>query len=136
VHREAALGDSIKYWVKPDIENRIAEGSIPALFGMSVQRITPTSVHVAGPGGAAELPADGVFLLTGYHPDWTLLERAGVVIDAKGPVARYDPDTLETDVPNLFLAGGVVSGRNAAPVFIENGRAHGERIARVLRGRL
>ena len=136
VHREAALGDSIKYWVKPDIENRIAEGSIPALFGTSVERITPTSVHVAGPGGAAELPADGVFLLTGYHPDWTLLERAGVVIDATGPVARYDPDTLETDVPNLFLAGGVVSGRTAAPVFIENGRAHGERIARVLRGRL
>jgi thioredoxin reductase (NADPH) len=105
------------------------------LFGMSVQRITPTLVHVAGPGGAAELPADGVFLLTGYHPDWTLLERAGVVIDPTGPVARYDPETCETDVPNLFLAGGVVSGRTAAPVFIENGRMHGERIARVLRTR-
>jgi len=136
VHREAALGGSIKYWVKPDIENRIAEGAIPAMFETSVQRITPASVHVAGPHGAAELPADGVFLLTGYHPDWTLLEGAGVVIDPEGAVARYDPDTLETDVPNLFLAGGVVSGRAAAPVFIENGRAHGERIARVLRGRL
>jgi len=136
VHREAALGDSVKYWVKPDIENRIAEGSIPALFETSVRRITPTSVQVAGRKGAAELPAHGVFLLTGYHPDWTLLERAGVVIDVKGPVARYDPETLETDVPNLFLAGGVVSGRTAPPVFIENGRAHGERIARVLRERL
>ena len=136
VHREAALGGSIKYWVKPDIENRIAEGSIPAMFETTVQRITPTSVHVAGPNGAAELPADGVFLLTGYHPDWSLLERAGVVIDPVRAAARYDPDTLETDVPNLFLAGGVVSGRTSAPVFIENGRAHGERIARVLRGRL
>jgi thioredoxin reductase (NADPH) len=93
-------------------------------------------VHVTGPAGDAELPADAVFLLTGYHPDWALLEGAGVVIDAAGLVARYDPDTLETDVPNLFLAGGVVSGRTAAPVFIENGRAHGERIARVIKERL
>ena len=136
VHRDAVLGDSIKYWVKPDIENRIAEGSIPAKFRTSVRRITPASVHVAGPDGEAELPADGVFLLTGYHPDWALLEQAGVVIDAEGGVARYDPETLETDVAGLFLAGGVVSGRTAPPVFIENGRMHGERIARVIRGRL
>ena len=88
VHREAALGESIKYWVKPDIENRIAEGSIPAMFETSVRRITPTSVHVAGPNGAGELPADGVFLLTGYHPDWTLLERAGVVDRSRGARSR------------------------------------------------
>jgi thioredoxin reductase (NADPH) len=136
VHRGAALGESIKYWVKPDIENRIAEGSIPALFSTRVERITPASVHVVGPQGAATLPADGVFLLVGYHPDWALLEGAGVVVDGDGSVARYDPETLETDVPNLFLAGGVVSGRTSAPVFIENGRAHGERIARVIRGRV
>jgi thioredoxin reductase (NADPH) len=136
VHRGAALGDSIKYWVKPDIENRIAEGAIAAMFQTSVRRITPASVHVAGPKGEAAVQAHGVFLLTGYHPDWALLERAGVVIDPAGPIARYDPETLETDVPNLFLAGGVVSGRTAAPVFIENGRTHGERIARVIRARL
>jgi thioredoxin reductase (NADPH) len=136
VHRGTALGDSVKYWVKPDLENRLAEGSIPALFQTSVRRITSTCVRVAGPDGETELPAEGVLLLTGYHPDWTLLRRAGVMIDAAGPVARYDPETLETDVPNLFLAGGVVSGRTAAPVFIENGRMHGERIARVIRERL
>jgi thioredoxin reductase (NADPH) len=136
VHREPALGGSIKYWVKPDIENRIAEGSIPARFATSVRRITAESVLVEGPTGTAELPADGVFLLTGYHPDWALLAGAGVVIDPAGAVARYDPETLETDVPNLFLAGGVVSGRHAAPIFIENGRVHGERIARVIRRRL
>ena len=84
VHREAVLGDSIRYWVKPDIENRIAEGSIPALFDTSVQHDHPGVGAGGGPAGAAELPADGVFLLTGYHPDWTLLERAGVVIDAEG----------------------------------------------------
>ncbi len=135
VHREAALGDSIKYWVKPDIENRIAEGAIPARFNTRVRQITRESMHVSGPGGDAELPAAGVFLLTGYHPDWALLEQAGVVIDPAGPIARYDPETMETDTPGLFLAGGVVSGRTSPPVFIENGRLHGERIARAIRGR-
>jgi len=135
VHREAALGDSIKYWVKPDIENRIAEGAIPARFNTHVRQITRESLHVSGPEGDTELPAAGVFLLTGYHPDWTLLEQAGVVIDPAGPVARYEPATMETDVPGLFLAGGVVSGRTSPPVFIENGRLHGERIARAIRGR-
>jgi thioredoxin reductase (NADPH) len=77
-----------------------------------------------------------VFLLTGFHPDWALLAAAGVEVDADRQVARYDPDTLETSVPNLFLAGGVVSGRDAAPVFIENGRAHGEKIVRTLKRRL
>jgi thioredoxin reductase (NADPH) len=121
--------------VKPDIENRIAEGAIPARFNTVVRQITRESVRVSGPEGDAELPAAGVFLLTGYHPDWTLLERAGVVIDAAGPVARYDPETMETDVPGLYLAGGVVSGRTSPPVFIENGRLHGERIARAIRAR-
>ena len=135
VHREAALGDSIKYWVKPDIENRIAEGAIPARFNTVVRQITRESVRVSGPDGDDELPAAGVFLLTGYHPDWALLEGAGVIIDPAGPVARYDPETMETDVPGLYLAGGVVSGRTSPPVFIENGRLHGQRIARAIRKR-
>ena len=121
--------------MKPDIENRIAEGAIPARFNTHVRQITRESVRISGPDGDRELPAAGVFLLTGYHPDWELLERAGVVIDPAGPVARYDPETMETDVPGLFLAGGVVSGRASPPVFIENGRLHGERIARAIRTR-
>ena len=135
VHRGEAMGDSIKYWVKPDIDNRISEGSITGLFRTSVRSITPTVLHVVNPGGPRALPADAVFLLTGYHPDWALLESAGVQIDADHRVARYDPETLETNVPNLFLAGGVVSGRDAPPVFIENGRAHGEKIVRTLKER-
>ena len=91
VHREPVLGASIKYWVKPDIENRIAEGSIPAMFDTSVRRITAASVLVEGPAGAAELPADGVFLLTGYHPDWALLAGAGVVIDRGGRRGEIRP---------------------------------------------
>ena len=130
VHHHAALGDSIKYWVKPDIENRIAEGSIRAMFDTSVRAITPSAVEVEGPSGRATLPADLVFLLTGYHPDFELLRGAGVAIDPVRRLAQYDPETLETNVPNLFLAGGVVSGRDTAPIFIENGRHHGEAIVR------
>jgi thioredoxin reductase len=93
-------------------------------------------VECGQPPRAGELPADAVFLLTGYHPDWALLEAAGVQIDADRRVARYDPETLETSVPSLFLAGVVVSGRDVPPVFIENGRAHGEKIVRTLKERL
>jgi len=135
VHRGAALGDSIKYWVKPDIENRIAEGAIRARFETSARAITTTSVEVDGPAGRESIPADLVFLMTGYHPDLDLLAAAGVTLDPAGRAALYDPATMETGVPNLFLAGGVVSGRDRPPVFIENGRHHGELIARVLEAR-
>ncbi len=135
VHRGDRLGDSIKYWVKPDIENRIAEGTIPARFNTRVREIRRTSMVVETEGRVDEIPADAVLLLTGYHPDFALLEAAGVRVDATRRQAQYDPDTLETNVPELFLAGGVISGRDTSPIFIENGRYHGERIVRTLAAR-
>ena len=132
VHRGAALADSIKYWVKPDIENRIAEGSIAARFNATVEEIRPTAVVVAHANGREELPADAVYLLTGYHVDTTLMRAAGVAIDPATEAPVYDPQTFETGVPNLFVAGGAVSGRDTAPIFIENGRFHGEVIVGVL----
>lgn len=129
VHRRATLGASIKYWVKPDIDNRIAEGSIPARFNTSVVEITPEAVVVEP---HESLPADRVFLLTGYHTDFTLLEACGIAIDPDTGVPAYDPATLESNVPNVFLAGGVLAGRDTAPIFIENGRFHGERLVKVL----
>ena len=135
VHRGARLGDAVKYWVKPDIENRIADGAIRARFDTSVRAITAAAMDIDGPAGPETIPADLVFLMTGYHPDFALLAAAGVAIDPVRRVALYDAATLETSVPNLFLAGGVVSGRDTAPIFIENGRHHGEAIARTLEGR-
>lgn len=132
VHRRPALGESIKYWVKPDIENRIAEGSIPAMFNTTVAAITPEHVEVENAAGRHRCRAEAVFLLTGYHPDFALLRAAGVAVDDDRRLAGYDPDTFETRVPNLFLAGGVVSGRDTPPVFIENGRFHGGRIVQTL----
>jgi bacillithiol disulfide reductase len=126
VHRRPTLGESIKYWVKPDIENRIAEGSIPTRFDTTVTEIRPTSVVLNRGGVTEEIPADGVFLLTGYRSDTALLQASGVAIDPAtcGPV--HDPDTFETNVPGLFVVGAVVSGIESGRIFIENGRFHGQ----------
>ncbi|HVC20939.1 MAG TPA: YpdA family putative bacillithiol disulfide reductase [Vicinamibacterales bacterium] len=131
VHRRAALGESIKYWVKPDIENRIREGAIPARFDTRIVEIRPTAVIVERDGRREELPADAVLLLTGYHPDTTLFVRAGVQVSERG-APQYDPETFETNVPNLFVAGGALAGRDTGAIFIENGRFHGEQIVKVL----
>jgi thioredoxin reductase (NADPH) len=126
VHRGAALGDSIKYWVKPDIENRIAEGSIAARFNTRVTEITRREVLVDGPDGPSRLPADAVLLLTGYRADTTLMRAAGIGIEPSQDAPTFNPDTLETNVPGLYVVGACVAGRASGRVFIENGRFHGE----------
>jgi thioredoxin reductase (NADPH) len=126
VHRRAALGDSIKYWVKPDIENRIREGSIAARFDTHLLEITPRSVVVEGPDGRDELPADGVFLLTGYISDNRLLRAAGVDIHPETCGPRHNPETFETNVPGLYVIGAMVAGKASGRIFIENGRFHGQ----------
>ena len=126
VHRRAELGGSIKYWVRPDIENRIREGSIEARFETRVVAIQPGCLTLERGGAREELAADAVFLLTGYHPDLDLMRRAGVRVDETTCVPSYDPATLETNVPGLYLAGGVVAGCDTHGIFIENGRFHGE----------
>ena len=136
VHRHATLGDSIKYWVRPDIENRIKEGSIAARFESTVVAITPTAVSIDTNGTREEIPAEGVFLLTGYHPDVDLMKRAGIECHPETLAPTLNPETFETNVPNLFIAGGAVAGRQTGNIFIENGRFHGERIINVLGERL
>ena len=128
VHRGAALSNSIKYWIRPDIENRIKEGSVRALLETHVVEIRPECVFVAGPRGREELPADAVFLLTGYLPDTGLMREAGLRVDAGTLVPEHDPETFETNVPGIFVAGSIVSGRNTGRTFIENGRFHGAAI--------
>ena len=132
VHRRDRLSDSIKYWIKPDIENRIKEGSIAARFGTCVEEIRPAVVVVRGPKGRDEVPADAVYLMTGYHPDPTLFEGAGVRVDPETLAPAHDPETLETNVPGFYLAGSVVSGKNTGRIFIENGRFHGEAIVKAI----
>lgn len=138
VHRGQALGDSVKYWVKPDIENRIKEGTIAARFNTRVTEIRPTEVvvHDSAAGTAATIPAEAVLLLTGYRADLDFMRRAGVDVNLDTSEPDYHPETFETNVPNLFIAGGQLAGNRTGTVFIENGRFHGERIARVIAERL
>ncbi len=146
VHRGAAPSESIKYWVLPDLRNRIAEGAIAARFGSRVVEIRPDEVEIetgppadpqwALPPAHESIPADAVFLLTGYHPDVRFLERCGVAFDRATCLPVHDPETYETNVPNVFLAGGVISDARRHPIFIENGRHHGEKIVEVIASRL
>ncbi|HEV3139915.1 MAG TPA: YpdA family putative bacillithiol disulfide reductase [Vicinamibacterales bacterium] len=143
VHRAAALKNTIKYWVRPDIENRIKEGSIAARFERCVKEIKPRSIVVVGAPGATdrarvveeEIPADAVFLLTGYRADSKLMCRAGITLNDRD-APTFDPETFETNVPNLFVAGGAIAGKDTGTIFIENGRFHGEKIVDVIAARL
>ncbi|HUR34144.1 MAG TPA: YpdA family putative bacillithiol disulfide reductase [Vicinamibacterales bacterium] len=136
VHRGATLSDRIKYWIRPDIDNRIKEGSVAAHFESRVVEIRATSAVVEKPGGdRLEVPADTVLLLTGYHPDFNLIEAAGVTLGARRePI--FNPETMETNVQGLFVAGGLVGGLDTGAIFIENGRFHGEKIVRTIQQKL
>jgi thioredoxin reductase (NADPH) len=134
VHRRAELGSTIKYWVRPDIENRIKASQVTALFNTHVMRITPEAVHVVGPAGETALPAVEVFALTGYHPDFDFLRQLGVKLDPETNKPALDPQTLESNVPGLYLAGVVIGGKHTSEIFIENGRFHGKQIIAALTG--
>jgi thioredoxin reductase (NADPH) len=136
VHRQAALGDSIKYWVKPDIENRIKEGTIRARFNTRVLEITPTDVVVDGPDGIVREPADGVLLLTGYRSDPALLRAVGAQVDDATGAPVHDETTFETTVPGLFVIGAAIAGQQSGRIFIENGRFHGGVVVREIASRV
>jgi len=136
VHRRPALGESIKYWVLPDIQNRLAEGAIAGRFDARVVEIRPTEVVIERRGEHETLPADAVFLLTGYHSDVGLFERSGIAFDADTYEPRFDPVTFETNVEGVFLAGNVTTGRQSGRIFIENGRFHGDQVVAAISRRL
>ena len=136
VHRHPELKPTIKYWVRPDIENRIKEGSVKGLFNTRLLEIQPAHVIVERDGAREEIPADAVFLLTGYHPDCDLYRRAGIRLQRDTMTPELNKDTFETNVPGLFLAGGAICGRDTSNIFIENGRFHGETIVGVIAQRL
>jgi thioredoxin reductase (NADPH) len=136
IHRGERLADSIKYWIKPDIENRIKDGAVTARFSTRVVEIREREVRVEGPGGPDVIPAEGVFLMTGYRPETELLARVGVRIDPATLKPEHDPETLETNVPGLFLAGSVAAGRETSKIFIETGRFHGDAIVKAILARV
>ena len=129
VHRREGMGAHVKYWIKPDIENRIKNGEIKAYFQSRVRRIEPHHVILDTPSGEVRLKNDFVFALTGYHPDYDFLRRLGIQLSADECRPVVNADTLETNVAGVYVAGVIVAGSKTSEIFIENGRFHGQRIA-------
>ncbi len=132
VHREGEIHRHVKYWIKPDIENRIKNGEIKAYFNSRVVKITPDTVEIESPEGREMLRNDFVFALTGYHPDFAFLEGLGVRFEGQDKLPVCNAQTLESNVPGIYLAGVIVAGSRTNEIFIENGRFHGRQIAQAL----
>ena len=136
IYRGPGITPNVKYWIKPDIENRIKDGEIKAFFHTNVVEITPDTVILETLEGRLNLPNDFVFAMTGYHPDFTFLERLGVRFDGPDKLPLCDPETLESNVPGIYLAGVIVAGSRTNEIFIENGRFHGRQIATAIASKM
>ncbi|HEY3570942.1 MAG TPA: YpdA family putative bacillithiol disulfide reductase [Thermoanaerobaculia bacterium] len=137
IHRGAGVKAGVKYWVKPDMENRIEEGSIPALFNTQVRAFLPEGgIELLTPEGPRVLPAQAAYVLIGYQPDADFERRCGVQIDSETLIPAFDPETCESNVPGLYVAGTLQAGRWTDRIFIENSRDHGPKIVAHLKSRL
>ncbi len=133
--RSAALSEKIKYWIKPDLENRIKDGSIRAYFNTAVEGIRETALLLKTPERSVEVENDWVLAMTGYHPDFTFLERLGIAFaDDPYRTPVYDETTFETSRPGMYIAGTVCGGYQTNRWFIENGRFHARQIAAHIAG--
>jgi thioredoxin reductase (NADPH) len=133
VHREEQISPGVKYWVRPDLENRIKNGEITAYFRSTVQEIGIDYVVLKTPKGPVRLCNDFVFALIGYHPDYDFLRSLGLELSEMQNRPVCDPETLETNVAGIYVAGVIVAGSRTSEIFIENGRFHGRQIAAHLR---
>jgi thioredoxin reductase (NADPH) len=132
IHRGKWISDRVKYWIKPNIENRIKNGEIQAHFNSQLVEIQPQSVVIQTPDERLTLKNDFVFAMTGYRPDLEFLASLGIRLEPESERPRTNPDTLESDRPGIFLAGVIVAGMHTNEIFIENGRFHGKKIAEAI----
>jgi thioredoxin reductase (NADPH) len=136
IHRGEAISNSVKYWIKPNIENRIKSGEIPAYFRSRVIEILPDSIRLATPDGEVKIKNDFVFALVGYRPDLEFLNATGITLEPDTLRPRTNPETLESERAGIYLAGVIVAGMHTNEIFIENGRFHGKMIAQSIAGNL
>ncbi len=136
IHRGPAIHRHVKYWIKPNIENRIKNNEIAGYFNSSVLEILPNSVRIMTPDGEKEIANDFVFAMTGYSPDLTFLNANGIVLEAATLKPRTNETTLESDRKGVFLAGVIVAGMHTNEIFIENGRFHGHQIGDAIAAQL
>lgn len=136
VHRRPAVKKTVKYWVRPDFRNRVAEGAIAARYETVVTGFADGVVQLRGPEGESTLSADAAYVLIGYEVDAELERRCGIEVDPATAVPVFDPETCESNVPGLYVAGTLQAGNDLGRIFIENSREHGSRIVRHLCRRL
>jgi thioredoxin reductase (NADPH) len=136
IHREAGISSRVKYWIRPNLENRVKNGEIRAYFHSRLVEILPDSIRIATPDGEKTLTNDFVFAMIGYRPDLDFLSATGVSLDSATQKPRTDPATLESERPGIYLAGVIVAGMHTNEIFIENGRFHGRQIAESIASRL
>ena len=129
IHRGEGISDRVKYWIKPDIENRIEDGEVKARFRSRLIEILPDSIRVQTPDGELSLRNDFVFAMIGYRPDTEFLAAHGIALDSATGRPYTDPETLESRRKGIYLAGVIVAGMHTNEIFIENGRFHGKKIA-------
>ena len=132
VHRGPAIHKHVKYWIKPNIENRIKNGEVKAYFNSNVVEIRPKSVVLDSPDGRIEVKNDFVLAMIGYSPDMKFLNATGITLDPASQKPRTNPDTLESERKGIYLAGVIVAGMHTNEIFIENGRFHGAQIANAI----
>jgi thioredoxin reductase (NADPH) len=133
VVRKEKIGDRVKYWVKPDMENRIKEGSVDVYYNSNLKAIREKEVDIETPDGIVTIENDYVLALTGYKPDFSFLQRIGIQLSADEVMQPiYNDETMETNLPNVYLAGVVVGGMKTHLWFIENSRVHAEKIIRAI----
>jgi thioredoxin reductase (NADPH) len=133
IHRGADVSTHIKYWVRPDILNRIERKEVTAHLETEVEEILPETLKLRKKNGARfTIENDAVIALTGYHPDYPFLKAMGIEIDSESGKPQVDPESCQTNVPGIYLAGGIVAGRQTNKIFIENGRFHGAKIVKHL----
>jgi thioredoxin reductase (NADPH) len=136
VHRGAGISSKVKYWIKPNIENRIKSGEIKGYFNTSVKEIRDTDVLLETPEGELRIENDFVLAMIGYRPDLEFLEAHGIKLDPATLRPYTNPETLESDRRGMYLAGVIVAGMHTNEIFIENGRFHGEKIAAAIEASL
>lgn len=136
IHRGTGISDRVKYWIRPNIENRIKNREIPAYFRSRVVEILADSIRVETPEGEISLKNDFVFALIGYQPDLEFLNATGITLEPQSQRPRTDPETLESETPGVYLAGVIVAGMHTNEIFIENGRFHGRQIAQSIASKL
>ncbi|HEX8021683.1 YpdA family putative bacillithiol disulfide reductase [Mucilaginibacter sp.] len=128
VIRGSEVSHRVKYWVRPDIINRIKEGSIKAYFDSNLEAIRENEVDIKTPGGLITIPNDFVMAMTGYKPNFEFLKKLGIILSDDKFIPQYNPETMETNMPGLYLAGVVCGGLDTHLWFIENSRVHADMI--------